>query len=241
MVSSVTSSNILALRKATDSAAAGGASSLASSTSSSGSSSSTAGAFASMASNENNFLTLLTTQLKHQDPSSPMDSQNMASQIAQFTAVEQQVQTNANLNTLISLNESSQLTQNKTLVGQTATFSSSVLPLQSGQAHLSYTAASGEVIGISIADKSGKIVRHALGEANGGTNNWTWDGKDDNGNSLPDGSYSVALKTVDNTGTTSNVPYTITGKITGVKKGNTGLSVMMGSTEVPMSSVQSTT
>lgn len=193
-----------------------------------------------MANNENNFLKLLTTQLQHQDPSSPMDSKDMASQIAQFSSVEQQVQTNSNLQTLISLNESSQLTANKSLVGQTATFSSSVLPLQSGKSNLSYTGNNGEIVGISIADSSGRIVRHNVTEASSGSNNWTWDGKDDNGNQLPDGSYSVAVKTVDSTGSTSDVPFTVTGKITAIKKGSSGVSLMMGSSQIPMTSVQAT-
>ena len=51
----------------------------------------------------NTFLTLLTTQLRNQDPSNAMDVNKMTEQLVQFTAVEQQVQTNGNLQQLITL------------------------------------------------------------------------------------------------------------------------------------------
>ncbi|PHI96340.1 flagellar biosynthesis protein FlgD [Parasaccharibacter apium] len=235
---SATSNNLLALQQAADSAARSGASSLSGAGQSGSSSTNTAGAFASMAKNENNFLTLLTTQLKHQDPSSPMNTENMASQLAQFSAVEQQVQTNNNLNTLISLNETGQLTQDKGLVGRQVSVSGSTLPLQSGSGSLSFKAGAGQVVGISIANAAGQVVRHAVMQANSGQTSWSWDGKDDNGSSLSDGAYSVAVKTVDSRGNTADVPFTVKGTVTAVKKGSSGMNVMMGDAEVPMTDIQ---
>ncbi|MCX5618099.1 flagellar biosynthesis protein FlgD [Bombella sp. TMW 2.2543] len=234
------STNILALQQATDSAARSGAASLGKAGQSGSSAGSTAGAFASMANNENNFLTLLTAQLKHQDPSSPMNTENMAAQLAQFSTVEQQVQTNSNLNTLISLNETAQLTQDKGLVGRQVSVSGTTLPLQSGSAGLSFQAGAGQTVGISVANSAGQVVRHDVLRAGTGQTSWTWDGKDDSGTSLSDGAYSVAVKTVDSQGNTSDVPFTIKGTVTGMKKSSTGMNVLMGDAEIPMSSVQAT-
>lgn len=238
MVSSISTSNLTALQKAADNSASYSATS---STDSSSSSDTSTGALSSIANNENNFLKLLTTQLQHQDPSSPMDSKDMAAQIAQFASVEQQAQTNVNLKNMISLQESSQLTQSSSLVGKTATFSNASLPLQSGKASINYSAGSGQTIGISVSNSAGTIVKHDFIQASGGSSSWTWDGKDDSGNQLSDGSYSVAVKTVDNNGNTSDIPFTSSGKITGIQKGTSGVNVMMGSSSIPFSSVQSTT
>ncbi|MBL7236461.1 MAG: flagellar biosynthesis protein FlgD [Komagataeibacter hansenii] len=200
-------------------------------------SSSSASALSSLADNYTTFLTLLTTQLKNQDPSSPMSTDTFTSELAQFAGVEQQVETNKNLTTLISLNEDGQLTSDSSLVGQTATADSTTLPLQSSSASLSFSGTSGETVAIAVANSSGTIVKDAVVSATNGTNTWTWDGTDNSGNQLSDGSYSVAVETIDSSGDTSAVPFTVNGTITGVTKGSSDMEVEMGSAEIPMSDV----
>lgn len=239
MVSAVTS-NLLALKQATDGAAKSSAATLASGGGAASSGASTQeGAFASMAKNETNFLTLLTAQLKHQDPSSPMNTENMASQLAQFSSVEQQVQTNTHLKSLIALNESAQLTQDKSMVGQIASVSTTTLPLQSGKGTLSFNAGAGDIIGVSVADRTGQIVKNDMLRAQGGKNNWVWNGQDNSGNQLADGAYSVSVKKMDSQGGTIDVPFYVSGKVTGVRKGDSGVDIMMGDAEAPLSGVQS--
>ena len=70
----------------------------------------------------NTFLQLLVAEMKNQDPTSPMDTSEYMSQFAQLSAVEQAMQTNAKLDTLLS---SSALAQAESLVGRTAAFTSS--------------------------------------------------------------------------------------------------------------------
>lgn len=234
------SSAVSSLLGATESAAKTGANSLATSASST-TGTTAAGSFASLASNENEFLTLLTTQLKNQDPSSPTDTSNMTSEIAQFAGVEQQVQTNTNLTTLISLTEGGQLTADKDMVGQTATATTNTLPLQSGKASLSFDGVNGEIVGISVANSAGKVVKDDVVEASGGTNTWSWDGKDSSGNTMPDGAYSVSVKTVDSTGNTSDVAFNVNGTITGITKGAHDIYVKMGQAVIPMSDVATVT
>lgn len=55
---------------------------------------------------------------------------------------------------------------------------------------------------------------------------------------LANGAYSVSVKTVDGNGTTADVPFSVNGKITGITKGSSGVSVQMGDAVVPMSNVQ---
>ena len=67
----------------------------------------------------NAFLQLLIAQMKNQDPTSPTDMSQYMSQFAQMSAVEQAIQTNTKLDTLLS---SSALSQAENLIGRTASF-----------------------------------------------------------------------------------------------------------------------
>lgn len=221
------------------SAAESTAKSSAATSSSSGSSSSTSStaALSSLANNYTTFLTLLTTQLQHQDPSSPMSSDSFTSELVQFAGVEQQVQTNSKLSSLISLNESGQLSADSALVGSKATATSTTLPLQNSSATLNYKGTSGQTVAIAVSNSSGTIVKDDLVTASSGTNTWTWDGTDNSGNKLSDGAYSVAVKTMDSSGTTSDVSFTVTGTITGIQTGTNDMEVQMGGATIPMSSL----
>src|SRR5260370_34022512 len=70
-----------------------------------------------LSSDFNNFLTLLTTQLKNQDPLSPMDSTQFTQQLVAFTGVEQQINTNSKLDQLIGLDKTGQLTAAANYIG----------------------------------------------------------------------------------------------------------------------------
>jgi len=67
----------------------------------------------------NGFLQLLIAQMRNQDPTNPTDSTEYMSQLAQLSTVEQAVQTNAKLDSLLS---SSAIQQAEGLIGRTATF-----------------------------------------------------------------------------------------------------------------------
>src|SRR5213083_902330 len=66
---------------------------------------------ATLASNFSTFLTLLTTQLKNQNPLDPLDTNQFTQQLVQFAGVEQQLKTNDQLTSLVSLQQSAQATQ----------------------------------------------------------------------------------------------------------------------------------
>jgi flagellar basal-body rod modification protein FlgD len=216
-----------------------------SSSSSTGATASTASAtassaLASIAGNFNSFLTMLTTQLQNQDPSSPMDSDQFTTEIAQFAGVQQQVNTNTNLGQLISLTQAGQVASGSSLVGETATFTGTQIPLQSGSGQIAFTTASAEPIAIAITNASGNVVRSVQETSTAGSNSWTWDGKDDSGNSLANGTYGIAVETQDSAGNTTAVPFTMTGTVTGVSKASSGdVMLQMGSDSVDMNTVSS--
>ena len=205
-----------------------------------GSSTTNGNALSSLTSNYNQFLTLLTTQLQNQDPTSPMTSDSFTSELAQFAGVEQQIQTNTNLTQLLSLNQDSQVSQGTSLVGRQAVASTSQLPLQNGSAELQISPTAAETIGIAITNSAGSVVKTQTLSLPAGTTNWAWNGQDDSGNPLPDGSYSAAVVTQDSSGSAAAVPFSVVGTITGVSKdGANGLNVNMGGSTVDMSNVTS--
>src|SRR6202049_4789894 len=86
-----------------------------------------------LAGNFNTFLTLLTTQLKHQDPLSPLDTNQFTAQLVEFASVEQQINMNSNLQTLISMQQTSQSLQALQLVGANVTINSNTAALSNAR------------------------------------------------------------------------------------------------------------
>lgn len=197
-------------------------------------------ALTSLADNFQNFLSLLTTQLQNQDPTSPMDTNQFTSELVQMTSVQQQVSTNSNLTQLISLTQGSQVLQSTALVGKTANVTSSNIALQNGSGELAFNTTTAEPIAVAITDASGREIRGATLTSTAGANTWKWDGTDDSGRSVPDGSYAVSVMTPSATGTTATaVPFTVEGTITGLVKNGTSTSLQLGATTVDVGALQS--
>src|SRR5277367_601672 len=89
------------------------------SSSNSGSSLASTSALGSLTSNYSDFLSLLTTQLQNQDPTSPMDSSQFTTELVQFSGVEQQINTNTNLAQLVSLTQAGNISQASSMLGAT--------------------------------------------------------------------------------------------------------------------------
>src|ERR1700748_3166241 len=94
-----------------------------STTSSSSSVAQAAGSTASqqLAGNFDTFLQLLTTQLQNQNPLDPLDTNQFTEQLVEFASVEQQINENTNLQTLISMQQTNEATSALQLVGSTVT------------------------------------------------------------------------------------------------------------------------
>ena len=87
----------------------------------------------------NTFLTLLTTQLKYQDPMDPMDTAEFTNQLVQYSSVEQAIQTNSKLDNLLTLTISNLGAQAVSYIGKTAQVLGDVMPLEGGKAKATYT------------------------------------------------------------------------------------------------------
>ncbi|HTU56643.1 MAG TPA: flagellar hook capping FlgD N-terminal domain-containing protein [Acetobacteraceae bacterium] len=232
-------SNALA---AANQAAAAASTASTSSTSSSASSTSTTtsnDALASLTGNFNDFLNLLMTQLQNQDPTSPMDTNQFTSELVQFASVEQQINTNGALTQLISLNQAGELMQSSSMVGDQVLLNTSTLPLQNGSAKLQFTASTAEPVAIAIYNSSGQQVYDTTLTSTAGTNSFTWNGQSNSGAQMADGGYTVAVEGANADGSTTALPFSTVGTISGVQTSSNGtLELELGATSVPFSSVQ---
>jgi flagellar basal-body rod modification protein FlgD len=192
----------------------------------------------------NNFLTLLTTQLKNQDPLAPMDSTQFTQQLVAFTGVEQQINTNAKLDQLIGLNKTDQLTAAAGFIGNQieATGSQAWLPNDGSGAGIGYTLPSDEgAAAMAIYDSTGTIIRSGSVPATKGHHTVQWDGTNDVGKAMPSGVYNVTITALgQDSKPVSGITQSIIGTVTNVTNDATdGTLLSIGGVTVPLSSVLS--
>lgn len=212
--------------------------------SSAGSGSSSSGqsgddALKSLGSDYTNFLTLLTTQLKNQDPLSPMDTAQFTQQLVQFSAVEQQINGNKKLDQLISLQSTANAYGAVGFVGTSIAANSSDVPLQSGKAKFDYRIehTSGTAT-LKIMNSQGNIVMLKQVDATVGSHPVEWDGTDYFGNQLGDGKYTVSVSYKDqSTGKDYDAPITSYGKVDSALLSDGTVYLKMGDVAVPLSDV----
>ena len=148
--------------------------------------------------NFSTFLTLLTTQLKNQDPTSPMDSNTFTQQLVMYSQVEQQINTNDNLKTLISQGTTNAAAMAATYLGKNVSVTNGNASLSGGTANWTYNLdTASATTQLAITDANGNTVFTTSGETTAGDHSFTWDGKDINGNQLADGTYKLTVTAAD--------------------------------------------
>jgi flagellar basal-body rod modification protein FlgD len=182
--------------------------------SSSGSSGSTTGA--TLAGNFQTFLTLLTTQLQNQNPLDPLDTNQFTQQLVQFAAVEQQLKTNDQLTTLVSLQQTAQSTQALGFVGKTAVVDGSTATMTNASATWNLGVPKDSNVSISITNSTGQTVFSGDYSVQAGDKGFSWDGKGNDGTQWPDGKYTLTATAADATGNSVAVSTTIQGLVSSV-------------------------
>jgi flagellar basal-body rod modification protein FlgD len=199
---------------------------------------STTNAASGLTQNFNTFLTLLTTQLQNQDPLSPLDTNQFTQQLVSFSQVEQQIDTNSNLQNLISLQSAGASISALPLVGQQIEYNSPTASLTSGgTANYVYSlpsdAASTQV---AITDSSGREVYSAnLGATAAGANVFTWDGKTTTGVQMPAGDYTLSITAKDASGSAISASVASVGTVAAVGVQNNTANFTVGDMSVPLS------
>lgn len=178
----------------------------------------------------NTFLTLLTAQLKNQDPTQAMSVEQMTSQLVQFSQVEQQVKLNATMDRMVALQEAAQLTASAPLIGRPVEVASTRLALQDGAATLRLPAA-GKASGatIRVLDGQGRVLREQTVALGAAPADWRWDGRDAQGRALPDGAYRFAVQGRDGAGGAVPLEATVVARATGASRdAAAGLRLRLG-------------
>lgn len=193
------------------------------------------GARTQLASNFNDFLRLLTTQLQNQDPTSPLDTNQFTTQLVQFASVEQQIAMNTNLERLIGLNQADQLARAAGLVGLRATVESNQLPLQGGRADIVLPPAAAGTVSLVIQDSAGRTVRTATVQTGRDGASWSWNGLDGSGARRADGAYRITATTAGG----EPVAVQVSGTITGATRGADGVTLGLGPVSAPFDRLRS--
>ena len=169
-----------------------------------------------LAGNFNDFLKLLTTQLQHQDPTSPLDPNQFTQELVQFASVEQQINTNTSLSTMISLQQTQQAASALTFIGATVAVSGKTAELANGTANWSYSVTQPATATINISNASGQVVYTTSQSVQPGAQSFTWNGVDRQGTTWPSGAYTISVSAVGANNQSVPVTTGVQGVVTGV-------------------------
>ena len=182
-----------------------------------GSSSLSSTSGATLAGNFQTFLTLLTTQLKNQNPLDPLDTNQFTQQLVEFASVEQQLKTNDELTTLVSLQQTTQATQALGFVGKTAVVNGKTASLSNSSATWNLNIPSNGNLTITIANANGQTVFTNNYQVAAGNNQpFTWNGKGTDGTQWQDGQYTLTATATDSSGNSQAITTEIQGVVSSV-------------------------
>ncbi len=190
-----------------------------------------------LAGNFNDFLKLLTTQLQHQDPTSPLDPNQFTQELVQFASVEQQINTNTSLSTMISLQQTQQAASALTFLGATVAVSGATTQLANGAASWSYSVAQPATATINISNASGQVVYTTSQSVQPGAQTFSWNGVDSQGITWPSGTYKISVSAVG--ANSQNVPVTtgVQGVVTGVDVSQSPPALTVGGQSYPLNQI----
>ncbi|WP_299437233.1 flagellar hook capping FlgD N-terminal domain-containing protein [uncultured Rhodospira sp.] len=200
----------------------------------------TAGSRDKLAKDMDTFLTLLTTQLKEQDPLSPMDSSEFTNQLVLFAQVEQQIDQNENLEALLVSQVRSQQAFATSFLDNYVEVESNKVMLDDGQAVFTYgLSADAKSVMVNVKTEDGSIVRTFEGDPSAGLHKLTWDGTDNLGQTVDDGVYKLEVTAVeqDDAEEPMETWTTSLGKVTGVASEDANTFLAIGDLSVDMNTV----
>jgi flagellar basal-body rod modification protein FlgD len=209
-----------------------------SSSASSASSTSVTSGNSAIAGNFDQFLTLLTTQLKNQSPLDPLDTNQFTAQLVQFAGVEQQLKMNDTLSALLTLNKANTSTDAVGFIGSTITADGATTPLKNGAAIWQVNASSAGSANVTIKNASGSVVQTLKTSLKQGDQTFTWDGTTSTGTKAPDGDYTITVDGKDLSGGAITAKTEIIGVVDGVDLTGTTPLLKIGAISVAIDKVK---
>jgi flagellar basal-body rod modification protein FlgD len=197
------------------------------------------GGSASIANNFDQFLTLLTTQLRNQNPLDPLDTNQFTQQLVQFAGVEQQLKQNETLTALLGVSKATTGASAIGFVGQTVTADGAATQLKDGKAEWKLDASKGGTGTITIKDAKGNVVKSDTKTLVAGSQSYVWDGKTDTGTLAEPGEYTITVDGVDLQGAAITVKTEVTGKVDGIDFSTQVPTLLIGAIKVSLDKVKS--
>ena len=193
-----------------------------------------------IAGNFDQFLTLLTTQLKNQNPLDPLDTNQFTQQLVQFASVEQQLKSNETLSTLLTSVKASTASSAADLVGKQVTAEGRTARLADGRATWTLTPAkAAPQATITIKDAKGSVVATQTKALGAGAQDFAWDGRTSTGTRAPDGDYTITVTARDAAGQSVSVGSDVVGTVGAVDLSGESPILVVGSARVPLTGVKS--
>lgn len=190
------------------------------------------------------FLQLLVAQMKNQDPTNPLKGTEFATQLAQFNSVEQLLNLNSSMESMVNSQEmmASSLSNVMTasLVGKSVTAVGDQLHLEAGgTAGVNYRLnGSAETVEITIKDMSGNVIRtENLSGLSSGDNTWEWDGKDSSGQTAAEGTYQVEIEALNGDSEVKALAL-VEGEVDSVKYGSEFIELIVDGVSVNLGDVE---
>ena len=192
-----------------------------------------------IASNYTTFLSLLTTQLKNQDPTSPLDTNQFTQQLTQMTGVQQQLLSNQLLQQLVNQSQGGVVSA-VGLIGKTVTANGNSEMLQNGAATYQFnlpTAAANATA--TITDSNNTVIwTGPIATSGTGVQNFTWNGQNQSGVAQTDGNlYTLSVAAKDASGANIAVTNTLQGQVTAIQQTNGTTMLTVGKNQLPLSAV----
>ena len=191
-----------------------------------------------IADNFQTFLTLLTTQLKNQNPLDPLDTNQFTQQLVQFAQVEQQLKSNDQLTTLVSLQQNAQASNAIAFVGRQVVVDGASTQLSNGSALWSFNAAKPATATVSIANSTGQVAYSGSMAISPGPQQFSWDGRGNDGTQWPDGTYTIAVTGKDASGQTVAISTEVQGTVDSADLTQSPPQLTMGPLTFPLDKVK---
>ncbi len=190
------------------------------------------------------FLQLLVTQLQHQDPLEPTSNEDFIAQLATFSSLEQLQSINTGTQTGLLMQQSVSNALSTSLIGNDVLIDTSrVLVEQGSSSDFTVDLAGEGELTVEISDADGSVIRTieisgedgAMLEA--GEHGFSWDGKNDAGESVADGFYDISVSAHDAAGDAVAANSWLRGHVSGVRFSQGAAFVLVGGMEFTLADV----
>lgn len=184
------------------------------------------------------FLSLLTAQIKNQDPLSPMDSTQWTNQLVQYSSVEQQLKANEYLKSLVGLGAGN-VASSVNMIGKTAVADIDTQSFKDKALTWHYELANTAAkVDVEVRDADGKIVwKGTSNSLSKGDNSFTWDGKDSTGATVKEGNYTLKVTATSANGAAISNAVSVQQRVDATELINGEIVLRMGYSLIPMSYV----